>query len=93
MQVEKYILHLNKWGKTGEDILNKRYKEKLPENLKIKITNPGAMIILGRSNNLSLDQKTDFEIIKRKYKNIIDIITYDDLIRRLKFIISQYEQK
>ena len=93
MQVEKYILHLNKWGKTGEDVLNKRYKEKLPENFKIKITNPGAMIILGRSNNLNMEQKTDFEIIRRKYKNIIDIITYDDLIRRLEFIISQYEQK
>ena len=93
MQVEKYILHLNKWGKEGEDILNNRYKEKLPENFKMKITNPGAMIILGRSNNLSAEQKIDFEIIKRKYKNIIDIITYDDLIRRLEFIIGQYEQK
>ena len=91
MQVEKYLLHLNKWGKKGEDTLNN--KEKLPLNLKIKITNPGAMIILGRSNNLSMGQKADFEIIKRKYKNIIDIITYDDLIKRLESIISQYEQK
>ena len=91
MQVEKYILHLNKWGGVGENILNKEYKERLPFDLKIKITNPGAMIILGRSNNLNTEQKMDFEIIKRKYKNIIDIITYDDLIRRLKFTISQYE--
>lgn len=90
MQVEKYILHLNKWGQDGENKLNKKYKDKLPKNFKIKITNPKAMIILGRSNNLNEKQTEDFEIIKRKYKNIIDIITYDDLINRLNFIISQY---
>ena len=93
MQVEKYILHLNKWGKIGENDLNKKHKKKLPFNLKIKITNPGAMIILGRSNNLNMEQNQDFEIIKRKYKNVIDIITYDDLIKRLKFTISQYEKE
>ncbi|MDE0092498.1 MAG: DUF4263 domain-containing protein [Oligoflexia bacterium] len=90
MQAEKYILYLNKWGQNGEMKLNERYKKKLPGNLKIKITNPGAMIILGRSHNLTIKQKGDFEVIKRKYKNIIDIITYDDLIRRLETIISQY---
>ncbi len=91
MQVEKYLLHLNKWGTSGENHLNKRYEGKLPQDLRIKIVNPGAMIILGRDNNLSKEQKKDFEIVKRKYKNIIDIITYDDLIKRLEFTISQYE--
>ena len=93
MQVEKYIFHLNKIGKLGENRLNEKHKSKLPANLKIKITNPGAMIILGRSHNLNEDQKEDFEIIKRKYKNIIDIITYDDLIKRLNHIIEQYNRK
>ena len=93
MQVEKYLLYLNKWGKIGERCLNKRYENNLPQNFKIKIINPGAMIILGRDNDLDEDQKKDFEIVKRKYKNIIDIITYDDLIRRLQFIISQYESQ
>ncbi len=93
MQVEKYILHLNKWGKRGEDYLNKKYNNNLPNNCQIKITNPGAMIVLGRSNNLNLEQKEDFEIIKRKYKNIIDIITYDDLIQRLQCTVSQYEYR
>ena len=88
MQVEKYILHLNKWGKNGEEYLNTKYSDCLPSDCKIKITNPGAIIILGRSNKLNAHQKNDFEIIKRKYKNVIDIITYDDLIRRLKCIIS-----
>ena len=89
MQVEKYILHLNKWGKRGEEYLNKKYVDYLPSDCKIKITNPGAIIILGRSNKLNIQQKNDFEIIKRKYKNIIDVITYDDLIKRLEFIIRR----
>lgn len=87
MQVEKYIFHLNKWGRNGElEILKKRAGE-LPANFEIKITNPKAIIILGRDSDFSDDQKFDFEIIKRKYANIMDIMTYDDLLRRLENII------
>lgn len=92
MQVEKYIFHLNKWGRAGElEILNKR-KHELPPDFDIKITNPKAMIILGRDNDFANDQKFDFEIIKRKYANIIDIMTYDDLLRRLDNIIIMLRQ-
>jgi hypothetical protein len=84
MQVEKYIFWLNKWSKTGEEYLTKKCKKRgLPE---IKITNPTGMIIMGRDDSLLSGQKKDFEIIKRKYKNIVDIITYDDLLRRLKLL-------
>lgn len=44
---------------------------------------------MGRSNNLSRDQLFDLEIIKRQHKNIVDIMTYDDLLERLKNIIDQ----
>lgn len=93
MQIEKYIFYLNKWGKKGEDILTEKYKEELPDNFKIKITNPSGIIIMGRDNNLSSVQKEDFEVIRRKYNNIIDIITYDDLLRRLKFIVEQFKSQ
>lgn len=89
MQVEKYVFYLNKWGRAGEDILTEKYKSELPEEFSIKITNPGGVIIMGRDNNLSDEQRQDFEVVKRKYKNVIDIITYDDLLRRLEFIIEQ----
>ncbi|MBW1650227.1 MAG: DUF4263 domain-containing protein [Deltaproteobacteria bacterium] len=89
MQIEKYIFYLNKWGIKGEKKLTERYKNQLPDNFKIKIINPSGIIIMGRDNNLSPAQKEDFEIIRRKYTNIIDIITYDDLVRRLRFIIEQ----
>ncbi|MCU7814972.1 MAG: DUF4263 domain-containing protein [Candidatus Thiodiazotropha sp. (ex Rostrolucina anterorostrata)] len=92
MQVEKYMFHLNKWGRNGElDILKKRQHE-LPPNFEVKITNPKAMIILGRDSDFADDQKFDFEIIKRKYANIMDIMTYDDLLHRLDNIISMHTQ-
>lgn len=93
MQIEKYIFHLNKSGQTGENRLTTKYKSKLPADFKIKITNPGGMIIMGRDNLLSSDQMEDFEVVKRKYKNVIDIITYDDLIRRLKSIITAWKNR
>lgn len=81
MQVEKYIYCLNKSG------INKDYNKQIPQNIDIKIANPRGFIIMGRS--ITNEQKEDFEIIKRKYKHIADIITYDDLLNRLKVIIEQ----
>lgn len=45
-------------------------------------------LILGRDKDFDDRQKFDFEIIKRKYANIVDIMTYDDLLRRLDNIIA-----
>jgi hypothetical protein len=92
MQIEKYIYYLNRWGKTGEDVLTERYQDEFPEDFKIRITNPSGIIIMGRDNNLSPAQLQDFEVVKRKYTNIVDIITYDDLLRRLEFIFKYYKQ-
>lgn len=92
MQIEKYIFYLNKWGRAGEEFLTKQYKDTLPDGFSIKITNPGGIIVMGRDTNLTSEQKQDFEVIKRKYKNVIDIITYDDLLGRLRFTIEQLEK-
>jgi len=89
MQLEKYILHLNRWGQKGEDELNRRYANGLPSGLTIRVTNPKGMIIMGRDRDLTTGQRLDFEVIKRKYANVIDIITYDDLLARLGHIIDQ----
>lgn len=45
-----------------------------------------------RETNLSDKQRDDFEIVKRKYKKVIDIITYDDLLQRLDFAIEQIQK-
>lgn len=91
MQVEKYLFHLNKWGVDGERVLQARHRASLPDGMSIKVTNPKAMIIMGRSNNLTPAQLFDFEIIKRKYANIMDIITYDDLIARLTHTVQKLQ--
>ncbi|MGA6118710.1 Shedu immune nuclease family protein [Sphingobacterium anhuiense] len=92
MQLEKYIFHLNRYGAAGEKNLTLRYRNDLPHGLEISITSPKGFVIMGRNDNLNKEQKSDFEIIKRKYKNVIDIITYDDLLRRLRFTIEQIKK-
>lgn len=93
MQVEKYLFHLNKSGKKGERLLEGEIKKKLSINVKINIVNPNGMIIMGLDNNLSPEQLADFEIIRRKHKNVIDIITYDDLLKRLKSAREAWKKK
>ena len=88
VQVEKYLFHLSKWGQAGERAIQEKHKDELPVGFEIRITNPKAMLILGRDKDFTSDQKFDFEIIKRKYANIVDIMTYDDLLLRLKNIIA-----
>lgn len=93
MQIEKYIFYLNKWGIKGEEELTLKYKSELPSGFEIKITNPSGIIIMGRTKGLNKEQLADFEVIKRKYKNVIDIITYDDLLQRIKFMIDAVKSK
>jgi hypothetical protein len=92
MQAEKYLFHLSKWGVQGEKALNTRYAAKLPAGMEIRISNPKAIIIVGRDQiggtKMTRSQLLDFEVIKRKYANMMDIITYDDLLRRLNHTIT-----
>lgn len=99
MQAEKYLFHLTKWGMAGEKALTNRYASQLPPGVEIRITNPKAMIILGRDRRpngddaLSRAQRLDLEIIKRKFANMIDVLTYDDLLRRLDAIIVSLHRR
>lgn len=91
MQLEKYLYHLNRWGQSGEDKLNESYADQLPDGLRIKIVNPSGIIIMGRDATFTPDQRTDFEVIRRKYRHVVEIMTYDDFLRRLKVIRAQFE--
>ena len=99
MQAEKYLFHLSKWGLAGEKALTKRYAAELPAGLEIRIANPKGMLILGRDRRsdgtsaLDAGQTLDLEIIKRKYANLVDIMTYDDLLRRLDNIIVSLQRR
>lgn len=91
MQAEKYLFHLTKWGIKGEETLTAKYTSDLPPGMSIRISNPKAIIILGRDqisgSGMTGQQILDFEVIKRKYANVMDIITYDDILRRLSHTI------
>jgi hypothetical protein len=54
MQAEKYLFHLSKWGVAGEAKLAEKYGEQLPPGMSIRITNPKALLILGRDRKALL---------------------------------------
>jgi len=87
MQVEKYLFYLSKSGPDGEKSIAEKHKSELPSGMGIKITNPKAFVLSGRDANLTDPQAADFEFARRKYSNVVDIITYDDLLRRLDNIL------
>ena len=92
MQMEKYLYHLNRTVKSSE----KRIKEKLLTSeidMDVKIRNPQGIIILGRSNELNEEQLRDYEVIKRQFKHIADILSYDDLINRLDMLLNHFNVK
>ena len=88
MQAEKYLFYLSKSGRDGEREITKKHASALPVDLEVKIANPKAIILAGRDNNLSAEEKFDLEFIRRKYSNVVDIISYDDLVRRLDNIVA-----
>lgn len=88
MQAEKYLFYLSKSGRDGEKAITKKHEANLPAGLEIKIANPKAIILAGRDSNLSEKEKFDFEFARRQYSNILDILSYDDLLRRLETIIA-----
>lgn len=98
MQAEKYLFHLTKWGVDGERDLTRRHRSKLPPGMRIRITSPKAIIILGRDEappegDHVGDRSLDLEVIRRKYANVVDVLTYDDLLRRLDNVIASLRMR
>lgn len=88
MQVEKYLFYLSKSGPEGESAITDEYKSELPSGLDVQITNPKAFVLSGRDENFVGQQAFDFEFVRRKYSNVVDVITYDDLLRRIDNILA-----
>lgn len=86
-QIEKYSLCLNTSGEAKERVVSILSKV-VPEGFNVQVLNPQGILLLGRSNEFTAQQRSDFELIKRQYKHIADIMTYDDLLCRLKNIIA-----
>lgn len=92
MQAEKYIYYLTKGGLEVEKDINNQFSSNKPQDYSFKVINPKTLIIMGRTKDYSTRQLEDLEIIRRKYKNVIDIISYDDLIQRLRTTIEMLKK-
>lgn len=92
-QIEKYCHYLAKWGEAGEAAITKKYKNHLPDDFTIQIVNPQGILLLGDTTDFNKTQTADFELIKRQYKNITEVITYDDLLGRLDNMIEVLQRK
>lgn len=91
-QIEKYIYCLNNLSVENDKFFDE-LKKQLPARVQPRALNPQGILILGRSNNFNSQQLRDFELIKRQYKNIAEIITYDDLLFRIENIIEALKNK
>ena len=91
-QIEKYAFCLNTVNEAKERVISLLSKN-VPEGVSIQILNPQGILLLGRSNDFTPQQRSDFELIKRQYKHIADIMTYDDLLCRLKNIITALSEE
>lgn len=91
-QIEKYVFCLNSSDKAKECV-SKKLTKFLPERVEVKILNPQGILLVGRSNEFTNEQQKDFELIKRQYKHVADIMTYDDLVQRLENIIVSLKKR
>lgn len=88
MQAEKYLFYLSKAGIGIEEKIKLKYASQLPKSMVIKVASPKAIILSGRDHTLTDRQKFDLGFIRKKYSNMVDILSYDDLLRRMDNIID-----
>lgn len=94
VQIEKYIYYLHHLGSQGERKLSDNCKKKLyaqgvflPEEFTLRCLNPRGILMMGNPK-FDEEQQHGFDIIRRQYARVIDIITYDDLLTRLKNMLA-----
>ena len=82
-QAEKYLYNAErKASSLVEDIAREK-------NIKVLVTRPRAVVIMGHTDQLdSQEKKEDFRILRNSLKNI-EVMTYDELLQRLKNQMSK----
>lgn len=88
VQAEKYAYLCNVYNEKVTKEIEKKVKNKYNIDFKVNIINPKTLIIMGNSKDMNTKKKEDFELIRRMYANVIDIITYEDLVNRLENLIE-----
>ncbi len=91
-QVEKYLYCLNASDRARSAVCQK-LGSALPDGVSVRVANPRGLLLLGRGDGLNEEQSQDLELIRRQYKHVADIMTYDDLLARLRNIVSALEKR
>ena len=91
-QLEKYILCLTTDDKSRAGVAEK-LKPMLPASVSLGFVNPQGYLVAGRSCDFNKQQIMDFELIKRQYKHVVDIMTYDDLVSRFETVVQSLKDR
>lgn len=89
LQIQKYIYYIHHLGKKDEEKFSREYKCKIEKEtgkelpFSLKFINPRGLLLIGNCEFTSQEQR-DFDLIRRQYNNIVDIMTYNDLLKRLE---------
>lgn len=83
VQIENYIYYLMSNKTVIENQIQEQFSSLLGD-LKISIINPQGVLIAGKSDDLTAEEKNDLEVAKRMHKHIYDFVTYDEFINRLE---------
>ncbi len=93
MQCRKYVSYLNGGGAALEARLAERLVSAgfIPDGMGLSFASSKGLVIMGRDPERG--RLGDFDIIRRQYAGMVDVITYDDLIRRFRRIVGAIERK
>ena len=89
MQIEYYLRELHENSNSNQQKIKRKLLEKGFDN-EVKINNVKGMIIMGRTNGFNEEQQESYRIIKNQYSNIINIISYDELLNMLERILERF---
>ncbi len=52
------------------------------------VNNPKGYLLFGRSNELTPDMMYDYQLIKRQFKDVVEIMTYDELLAMIENLLK-----
>lgn len=89
MQIEYYLRELHENSRSNRGKIKRKLSDKGFDS-EVKINNVKGIIIMGRTNEFNLEQQETYRIMKNQYSNIINIISYDELLDMLERILNRF---
>ena len=93
MRCQKYVVYLLNGGAALEARLTERIARDglIPSDLPLRFTSPKGLVIMGGDSEG--ERLCDFDLIRRQHAGTVDVITYNDLIRRFRRIVEAIGRK